>query len=61
MNVDGMIDMYKNKGSLQQSRQQRRKIVLNPVSTKSPEEEMAKLQAYFLENNAYLHEEEPIS
>jgi hypothetical protein len=61
MNVDGMIDMYKNKGSLQQNRQQRRKIVLNPVSTKSPEEEMAKLQAYFLENNAYLHEEEPIS
>lgn len=58
LNIDGMLDMYKNKGNLQQNRQQRRKIVLNTAPTKSPEEEMAKLQAYLLENNAYLHEEE---
>jgi hypothetical protein len=61
LNIDGMLDMYKNKGNLQQNRQQRRKIVLNTAPIKNPEEEMAKLQAYLLENNAYLHEEEATS
>lgn len=61
LNIDGMLDMHKNKGNPQQNRQQRRKIVLNAVPTKSPEEELAKLQAYLLENNAYLHEEEATS
>lgn len=56
MNVDGMIDMYKNRNNpQQQNRQTKRRIVIdNTQPMNSPEVYAARFEEYMKENEAYL-------